>query len=320
MANLIAHFLNVGHGDCTILKHPSGHISVIDTSNGEEIDSAVVESKLASDTTKRIQYAVAKAFGSSTRAALNKAGITFDLTNPVEFIKARYPDESIFRYIQTHPELDHMRGLDALENSFIICNFWDTANHRSFTPRASDEPDWEAYQRLRASDRNKNFVRGDRKLYFAQDQAGGPGDGIEILSPSNAMVTVYDDDGDEGDWNNMSYVLKVTHGGTSIVLGGDAGKIAWGNILEYRKSMLPCLILKASHHGRLSGYHEEALNAMSPLIAVLSIADECEHEAREEYERHCKYVLSTYDRGTITIEIDDAGKIVKVAFEHSVIS
>ncbi len=32
------HFLNVGHGDCTIIEHASGRLTMIDINNGSELD------------------------------------------------------------------------------------------------------------------------------------------------------------------------------------------------------------------------------------------------------------------------------------------
>src|SRR5690242_5239883 len=33
------HFLNVGHGDCTIIEHPSGRLTMIDVNNSQDYDS-----------------------------------------------------------------------------------------------------------------------------------------------------------------------------------------------------------------------------------------------------------------------------------------
>jgi hypothetical protein len=33
------HFLNVGHGDCTIIEHPSGRLSMIDVNNSQDYDT-----------------------------------------------------------------------------------------------------------------------------------------------------------------------------------------------------------------------------------------------------------------------------------------
>lgn len=36
------HFLNVGHGDCTIIEHESGHITMIDINNAISTDNDTV--------------------------------------------------------------------------------------------------------------------------------------------------------------------------------------------------------------------------------------------------------------------------------------
>ena len=36
---LRVHFLNVGHGDCTIISHPSGRLTMIDINNSQDYDS-----------------------------------------------------------------------------------------------------------------------------------------------------------------------------------------------------------------------------------------------------------------------------------------
>src|SRR5437879_3225494 len=51
------------------------------------------------------------------------------LTNPIDYLKARFPRRAIFRYIQTHPDMDHMAGIHRLlEEGIEVVNLWDT-NH-----------------------------------------------------------------------------------------------------------------------------------------------------------------------------------------------
>jgi len=307
MGELKIHFLNVGHGDCTVIEHASKHLTVIDTSNGEDIDNEVIDAALRRLGKGRLAFSVFKSFEHSERKALNRMGAEIEPTNPIQFIGAKYPGQSIFRYIQTHPDMDHMRGITSLEKAFSFTNFWDTRNTKVCEPEAHDVEDWGTSQRLRRG-KVHNFVRGDQCMYFARNEdARLGGDGIQILSPTITLTS----DCDTGqDWNNMSYVLRVTHAGISVILGGDAEERAWKDIADTYGPSLKCSILKASHHGRRSGYYKPALDLMSPTIAVLSIADECQHEAYEEYAKHCKYLWSTYEKGDITLTITDKGEIL----------
>jgi competence protein ComEC len=305
---LKVHFLNVGHGDCTVIKHPSGRITVIDTSNGEAIDDERVTAKLNATGGSRLMYDIYRAVGFSAKRALREAGAEIELTNPVEFLERTYPGETVFRYVQTHPEMDHMRGIEALLDRHRICAFWDTANTRDCEPRTYDVDDWKMYQSLRDDDRRRVYRRGDRHAFFGFDDiyGNGTGDNIQVLSPSATLTADCDS---KGAWNDMSIVLKVSHNGWSFIFGGDAEEAAWESMLadESVADSLPCSILKAAHHGRKTGYHAAAVTKMAPVGVVMSIGEECEHEARALYRKHTDHILSTYDYGDITMTVDQNG-------------
>ena len=308
---LTIHYLNVGHGDCTVIKHPSGRITVIDSSNGEVIDESRVEANLRRLHKDRAAFELFRALrGLSEKAALKQLGASVELTNPVEFIARMYPKQNVFRYIQTHPDMDHMRGVAALLEHHDLCAFWDTDNDKDEERRESDEADWKAYQDMRSDSRHRIYVRGNRKAYFGADDAydNGTGDNIEILSPS----TLWTAECNRGKrWNDMSVVLRVTHNGKSFVFGGDAESPAWENMMAdpvVKAKLKGTTVLKAAHHGRLSGYDETAVTWISPACVVMSIGDDCDYEAIEDYKKHTNLVLSTYDCGDITMTVDEAGK------------
>lgn len=68
-------------------------------------------------------------------------------------------------------------------------------------------------------------------------------------------------------------------------------------------------VLIASHHGRNSGYHEEALDRIRPEVVVIS-SDEIpgKDDAIEEYKKRAT-VFSTRDYGTLTIRMHTGGDI-----------
>src|SRR5262249_1637194 len=57
------HFLNVGHGDCTIIEHPSGRLTMIDINNSQEYDSDTFEELLKE---RRTRQGLANALGIGT--------------------------------------------------------------------------------------------------------------------------------------------------------------------------------------------------------------------------------------------------------------
>src|SRR6266516_2149925 len=133
------HFLNVGHGDCTIIEHASGNITMIDINNSDSLDDDTRQELAEEYGITGAAYAtrtyLSDLLGQSFRKKyLAEAGYEIPLTDPVDYFKQNWPGRSIFRYIQTHPDCDHMRGLNRLREERIpILNFWDTANTRKVT-------------------------------------------------------------------------------------------------------------------------------------------------------------------------------------------
>ncbi len=85
MEPLVLHFLNVGKGNRMVANFPSGRLSVIDIDDSRSLSPAekayleIVEEKA--------------------------------LTNPVDYIVAGFPGKDIFRFVLTHPDMDHMSGI-----------------------------------------------------------------------------------------------------------------------------------------------------------------------------------------------------------------
>src|SRR5262245_11839644 len=133
---LRVHFLNVGHGDCTIIKHPSGRLTMIDVNNSQDFDAETYAEELEEERKKqRNPYA----FGLGGSLLGGNAGLGIlseyaavadrakrELTDPIAFLKTTYPNQKLWRFILTHPDLDHMRGLKALYENVGFENFWDT--------------------------------------------------------------------------------------------------------------------------------------------------------------------------------------------------
>ena len=73
-------------------------------------------------------------------AALDEA--TQELSDPVEYLEQVYPGKQLFRFILTHPDLDHMRGLKRLREKVGFTNFWDV-KHDKAEPKFRGENDRE---------------------------------------------------------------------------------------------------------------------------------------------------------------------------------
>jgi competence protein ComEC len=249
--------------------------------------------------------ALAQAYDSVYADAARDAAI--QLTDPIDFLQRTYPGKSLFRFILTHPDLDHMRGLKRLHEAIGFTNFWDTS-HTKPTPdfrSDADREDWEFYQSIRPT--AKNYKRGDALLAFGRDENGVPGgDDIEILSPTPALVTSCNRAGKS---NDLSIVLRLRHAGRSFLLAGDAEAEAWDDMVAHYGTQLKSDYLKASHHGRDSGYHLDALKHIAPRITFVSVGRKPDTDASSKYRQQCNKVASTRFYGNMELRIDDSGAV-----------
>lgn len=340
------HFLNVGHGDCTIIRHPSGRLSMIDINNSQDFDA---------DTLRELVEEERRAAGLNTSLLANALGLgansnpflgatpglgslfappnplmagspnafrfdpeqkvrekaKTDPTDPIAFIKAKYPNQRLWRFILTHPDLDHMRGIKRLHDEVGFTNFWDTRHGKEITDfrGGADKDDWEFYQSLRGGSKGitpRYYTRGDSHFAYGRDESGNPGgDNIEILSPTPQLVKSCN----EADkFNDLSIVLRVHHAGRSVLLPGDAEGEAWNHMREHYGTKLKSCFLKASHHGRDSGYDLEALKLIAPVMTFVSVGQKPDTDASNKYRQQtAKRVASTRYYGNITLEIAGNG-------------
>ena len=234
-----------------------------------------------------------------------------ELADPIAFVRANYPGQRLWRFILTHPDLDHMRGLKRLYESIGFDNFWDT-RHTKPTPNYrsdDDKVDWEFYQQLRAGYLGltpRFYTRGDAYFAFMKDEHGKTGgDWIEILSPTSDLVKTCNTAQKS---NDLSLVLRLWHFGKSVFLPGDAEGPAWDAMVSAYGSYLKSDFLKASHHGRDSGYNLNAVKLIAPLITFVSVGRKPDTDASSKYRQQCPRVASTRYHGNIRLEILDDGQ------------
>jgi beta-lactamase superfamily II metal-dependent hydrolase len=65
--------------------------------------------------------------------------------------------------------------------------------------------------------------------------------------------------------------------------------------------------LKASHHGRDSGYHLEALKLIAPRITFVSVGRKPDTDASSKYRQQCNKVASTRYHGNMELRFQDDG-------------
>jgi competence protein ComEC len=309
---LVVHFLNVGEGDCTIIEFPSGHVGMVDISNVKELDPDTRKELL--EDYSDLDYVLARLAESPRVALLQEAylrKVAAPTTDALEYFDEHIGyTRDIFRLITTHPHMDHLSGLHRLhtQEPKDIINFWHAGPYNFELDDADwngwkySELDWLTYKQLRSSTSDPKALhnqQGDTGNYWTDDgiEIWAPTDGLEALAVKRNQPNI------------LSAVLKISHAGRSILLGGDAtADETWPALYPYI-DMTGIDVLKASHHGRNSGYHQPSVEEMSPWLTITSVGQK-EHDASEKYRRYSDYTVSTRFTGDIRITIEDDGTLV----------
>lgn len=289
------HFLNVGKGDCTLIEHNSGHDTLIDICKGN----------LSLNKEQLFEAKVAQA----VEKVLGNFGMSKTPTNPVSYIRDVGVTE-LFRFILTHPDMDHLDGLENLFETFDVGNFWHTGVTReapTFESGEYKQEDWDLYREIVAGNRDGvkvlSRLAGSKFKYANEgDVAGSSGDGLSILAPNADLVKAAID---SGDVNDSSYVILYRSPGGRILIPGDAHDETWDYVLEhYGDAVADCSILFAPHHGRRSGRSFEFLDVVKPKMTFFGCADSG-HLAYNEWRKRGLPVVTNNQAGNIVLECLD---------------
>lgn len=159
--------------------------------------------------------------------------------------------EKLDYVIGTHPDADHIGGLDVVIYKFDC----DTIILPDF------EKNTATYRDVIDTINNKSYkiTRPVVGNTYSLGQAE-----FTIVSP------VSDDYGDDA--NNYSVGIRLVYGATSFLLTGDAEEKAEEDMLNSGQE-LSANVFKASHHGSKTSNTEEFLEAVNPEYAVISCGE-----------------------------------------------
>jgi competence protein ComEC len=289
------HLLNVNNGDSTIFEHASNRVTMIDICAGNiESDNKLSEASF-------IKLGLQKPKGNY--------GMCKKPTNPINYLQNVISRTSIFRFILTHPDMDHLDGFNNLVDYISINNFWDSGARKEkpdFSGSPYKEEDWDRYIAVR--DNKEDGVTSCKRLAGArftyanknEDDSGG-GDGLYILAPNQNLV---DEANKSDDFNDCSYVILYRSAGGNIIIAGDAHDKTWEFILENNKKDLEnCKFLLAPHHGRKSDRDYSFLDTMKPKLTLFGCAPS-EHLAYSAWtNRNLEYVTQN-QCGNMVLETD----------------
>ncbi len=204
--------------------------------------------------------------------------------------------KGVNRFISTHPDDDHIRGLEHLDRRIGIQNFYCVENAAT---KRDTTASFDRYCELRDSDKAFLIKKDCTRRWMNQESKERGSSGINILWPDtnnkhykNALKMAENG----GSANNISTVIKYSlNSGATVLWMGDL-ETDFMKAVESDLFLPQVDILFAPHHGRDSGkIPEKILQQLSPKIIVVG-------EAPSEH-------LNYYE-GYNTITQNSAGDII----------
>lgn len=187
-------------------------------------------------------------------------------------VKAKQKSKGISCFISSHPDEDHLSGLESLDQHLSIVNFYCVKNSAS---KNDESDDFKKYCELRDSDKTFNIFKGcTRKWMNLKDEERGSS-GISIHWPDTSnkeFMAALEDAKACLSPNNISPIIEYSGPGGNFIWMGDLETEFMENIAD-ALSLPKTTVLFAPHHGRYSGtVPAELLEEMDPVLIVIGEA------------------------------------------------
>nr|WP_031424845.1 ComEC/Rec2 family competence protein [Exiguobacterium sp. NG55] len=210
----------------------------------------------------------------------------------VAYLKKQKVDD-IEVLISTHPDADHIGGLDEILDAYRVENV--------YAPKVKHTT--QAYK-----DFLQAVKREGKTIKTAQMGVSLPIKGVsaKFVGPVKSYSN--------SDLNNWSAVLHVTYKKNTFLFTGDAEHVAEKDMMA-KKQTLRADVLKVGHHGAKTSTSSTFLNVVKPKYAILSVGKNSYGHPTSEVVTNLKRVkattLRTDKNGTIIITGNGSSYTVK---------
>lgn len=192
----------------------------------------------------------------------------------VEEILEESKYKNITRFISTHPDEDHIHGLEYLDYMINIRNFYCVKNQAT---KAEETDDFKKYCELRDSSKIAFYIKkGCTRKWMNESGNGRNHSGIHILWP-DLENTDFKEELEKvkkgSSPNNISPIIKyIRKNGATVMWMGDI-KYDFLEKIKDKLKLTKIDILFAPHHGRNTGkIPKEILDILNPKIVIIGEA------------------------------------------------
>lgn len=213
--------------------------------------------------------------------------------------------KGVTRFISTHPDEDHIRGIEYLDRRMPIENFYCVENAAT---KGDETESFKHYCSLRDGDKAFYLAKGCKRRWMNQSDEKRDSAGINILWPKREnpdFKAALQEAADGIAFNNISLVATYEAcNGANMMWLGDL-KTEFMERIEHDIDLSPMHVVFAPHHGRSSGKIPCSwLDKLRPKIVVIG----------EAPSRHLHYytgykTLTQNTAGDLTFDCSDKDKI-----------
>lgn len=150
--------------------------------------------------------------------------------------------------IATHPDADHIGGLDEIMDGFPASVVYDNGENKTT----------KTYGDYLSRAQKSDYEVVKKGFSFTLD-----GVNFQVLHPSSSFKT---------EVNENSVVIRATYGNVDFLFTGDCEHSCEQDLLN-SGAILDSEILKVGHHGSKTSTSDSFLDAVAPEIAVISVGD-----------------------------------------------
>ena len=205
--------------------------------------------------------------------------------------------ETLDYVIGTHPDADHVGGLDSVIKNFDCKQIYlsgQTSEYKTY----------------------KDVIKAIEKKNYSYNTLN-PGTKINLGSAQAIIIgPLKDYDSD----NNDSIVIRISYGMNSILITGDAESQSEKDIVEFCRQnnlSLQSNIYKCGHHGSSSSSSQEFLNAVSPENIIISCGKNNKYghphvETLQRFKQSGANIYRTDKQGTIIAKVENAKFVFNV--------
>jgi hypothetical protein len=190
----------------------------------------------------------------------------------IDELEKQSADKNIIRFISTHPDEDHIHGLEYLDNKLEILNFYCVKN---FVSKDDETNSFKRYCKLRDSEKAFYIYKECSRYWMnlSDNERGSAGINIHWPNLGNEYFEKALECAEKtGNPNNISPIISYSIGNFKFVWMGDLETEYMENIYQ-NVSLKNITVLFAPHHGRDSGKNpSEFLKKLNPKIIIIGEA------------------------------------------------